>query len=102
MFVDLIRKILAPEAGVRERAAEEIVDRLGLYTPAQVSALVALLSSTAVVEKVYSALESELHAILELTSTGHVTLDHVAPLREMQLEELPNEIKEYVIDLLEG
>jgi hypothetical protein len=102
VFIDMIRKVLAPEAGARERAAEEIADRLSFYTPAQVSALVALLSSIAVAEKVHSALESELHAILELTSTGHVALDHVAPLREMQLEELPNELKEYVIDLLEG
>ncbi|MFJ9740074.1 hypothetical protein [Streptomyces sp. NPDC101166] len=102
-FIDMARRILDFESRVRERAADEITDRLNAYSPAQASALATLLSATAASEKEDGALESELHAILELMSTGHVGLDHISPLREIRLrEQLPPEVREYVTDMLEG
>ncbi|MCZ0989322.1 hypothetical protein O1M54_33380 [Streptomyces diastatochromogenes] len=84
-FIDMVRKVLDAEPAVRERAADEVTDRLSAYSPAQASALATLLSAAAASEEDNSALESELHAILELMSTGHVIMGHVAPLREIRL-----------------
>ncbi|OXY94011.1 hypothetical protein [Streptomyces diastatochromogenes] len=100
-FIDMVRKVLDAEPAVRERAADEVTDRLSAYSPAQASALATLLSAAAASEEDNSALESELHAILELMSTGHVIMGHVAPLREIRLGELQPELREYVSDLLE-
>ncbi|GGY15722.1 hypothetical protein GCM10010358_79500 [Streptomyces minutiscleroticus] len=100
-FIEMVRKILDAESEVRERAADEVTDRLGAYSPAQASALATLLSAAAVCEE-GSALEAELHAVLELMSTGHVSREHVLQLQEIRLEGLPSEAREYVTDLLEG
>ncbi|MFF3735855.1 hypothetical protein [Streptomyces sp. NPDC002566] len=47
-------------------------------------------------------MEAELHAITELTSTGHVDPDHLSPLHEIVLSDLPSQLRDYVNDLLEG
>ncbi|MFE8946538.1 hypothetical protein [Streptomyces sp. NPDC007856] len=101
-YIEIVRKVLDIESGVRERAADEVTDRLSAYSPAQASALATLLSAAAVSEEENSALEAELHAILELMSTGHVRLDHVSQLQEIRIEQLPPELGEYVTDVLEG
>lgn len=101
-FVSMVRKILDSEAAVRERAADEVADQLNSYSPAQVSTLATLLSSIASLEADHSTLEAELHAIIGLTSTGHVALDHVEQLREIQLAKVSPQLQEYVIDLLDG
>ncbi|MEU1212007.1 hypothetical protein ABZ424_06005 [Streptomyces sp. NPDC005790] len=101
-FIDMARKILDRESAVRERAADEVTDHLSTYSPAQASSLATLLAAAAVLEKENSTLEAELHAILELMSTGHVGVNHVAELREIQLEEIPADLREYVNDLLEN
>ncbi|MEV7736771.1 hypothetical protein AB0O75_32575 [Streptomyces sp. NPDC088921] len=100
-FIEMARKVLDAESLIRERAADEVTDRLSSYSPAQASTLATLLSGVAASEKKRSTLEAVLHAILELMSTGHVTLDHVAQLREIQLESMSPELREYVTDLLE-
>ncbi|MFL5999830.1 MAG: hypothetical protein ACJ736_37000 [Streptomyces sp.] len=99
-FIEMARKILDAESLIRERAADEVTDRLNAYSPAQASALATLLAGVAASEKKSSTLEAALHAILELMSTGHVTLDHVAQLQEIQLGALSPELREYVTDLL--
>ncbi|MET7655129.1 MULTISPECIES: hypothetical protein [unclassified Streptomyces] len=101
-FIGIARKILDTDARARERAADESTDHVAAYTPAQASALATLLAATAASEKEKAALEAELHAILELTSTGHVRLDDISPLREIALDDLPPQLCEYVSDLLEG
>ncbi|MDH6452466.1 MULTISPECIES: hypothetical protein [unclassified Streptomyces] len=101
-FIDLTRKILDSEPGVRERAADEVTDLVNAYSPVQATTLAVLLSAAAACEEMNSVLEAELHAILELTSTGYVNAGHVAQLREIRLDEVPVELREYVIDLLEG
>ncbi|MFF5956262.1 hypothetical protein [Streptomyces luteogriseus] len=100
-FIGIARMMSEADAQARERAADEVTDHLGAYTPAQASALATLLAATAVCERENSALEAELHAITELTSTGHVGLEHIAPLREIVLADLPPQLREYVSDLLE-
>jgi hypothetical protein len=100
-FIDMIRKVLNSEPNVRENAADEMTDRLSAYSSAQATALATLLSAIAASEEDNSALEAELHAILELMSTGHVVTHHVSPLREIRLEKLSPELGQYVADLLE-
>ncbi|KJK39615.1 hypothetical protein UK15_11335 [Streptomyces variegatus] len=90
------------DAQARERAADEVTDHLGAYTPVQASTLATLLAATAVCESENAALEAELHAVIALTSTGHVDLEHIAPLQELVLADLPPQLREYVSDLLEG
>ncbi|MGJ5896624.1 hypothetical protein ACSCBZ_32430 [Streptomyces niveiscabiei] len=47
-------------------------------------------------------LESQLHAILELATTGCVDVGCVSYLREIDPAGLSGEIKEYIADLLAG
>lgn len=101
-FLDLARNLLVAEAAMRARAADEVADRLSGYSAAQASALATLLATAAAVETDHSALEALLHAILQLASTGHVTVDHVAQLREVEMGKLPPALIAYVTDLLEG
>ncbi|MFJ1733630.1 hypothetical protein [Streptomyces sp. NPDC088254] len=101
-FITIARSILEADARARERAADEASDHVGTYTSAQTSALATLLAATAAAEKDNSALEAELHAINELTSTGHVDLNHLSPLHEIVLNDIPSQLREYVSDLLEG
>ncbi|WP_207228714.1 hypothetical protein [Streptomyces sp. BK239] len=93
--------ILQTEAHARERGADEASDHVGAYTSAQASALATLLAATAAAEKENAALEAELHAITELTSTGCVDLDHLSPLHEIVLSDLPSQLRDHVSDLRE-
>ncbi|MFH9864294.1 hypothetical protein [Streptomyces sp. NPDC017202] len=101
-FIEIARMLLEGDPHVRERAADEVTDHLGAYTPAQASALATLLAATAVSEEASAALEAELHALVELASTGHVGLDALSPLREITLTGLPPQLQDSVSDLLEG
>ncbi|MET8568620.1 hypothetical protein [Streptomyces sp. NPDC004783] len=101
-FIGVARTILVADARERERAADEVTDHVGAYTAAQVSALATLLAATAACETETSALEAELNALIEISSTGHVGLDHLSPLREIVLGDLPPQLRDYVGDLLEG
>ncbi|WP_318218142.1 hypothetical protein [Streptomyces sp. SCL15-6] len=101
-FISVARMVLGVDASARERAADEASDHVGSYTSAQASALATLLAATAASEGEESALEAELHAIIELTSTGHVQVDHLSPLREIDVDDLPPQLRDYVTDLLEG
>ncbi|MCT7351317.1 hypothetical protein N4P33_03930 [Streptomyces sp. 15-116A] len=101
-FLDLIRNITNTEARVRERAADEVTDWLSSYSAAEAAALATILAATAASEKDHAALEAQLHAISELTSTGNVRVTHISHLREIDLLGLSTEAREYVVDLLEG
>lgn len=96
----MARKAMDPQPHTRERGADEIADRLSAYSPAQASALATLLSAAAASERENSTLESQLHAILELASTGHVELNHISQLHDIRLEDLPPQLREYLQDLL--
>lgn len=101
-FTDIARAVLTTDPRDRARAADEVTDLLSSYTPVQVASLATLLASLAVTEEDDTALESELHALLELGSTGHVGLVHLAPLHEMDLATTAPHLRAYVTDLLEG
>jgi hypothetical protein len=100
-FLSLIRNITNTESRARERGADETTDWLSSYTATDAVALATILAAAAASEKDFPPLESQLHAILELMSTGHVQLAHISHLREIDLQELPAELRGYVKDLLE-
>jgi hypothetical protein len=100
-FLNLIRNITNTEPRVRERGADETTDWLSSYTATDAATLATILAATAASEKDFAPLESQLHAILELMSTGHVQVAHISHLREIDLQALPAELREYVNDLLE-
>ncbi|MFD8272708.1 hypothetical protein [Streptomyces flaveolus] len=101
-FLGMARMILDVDASARERGADEVSDHVQAYTSAQASALATLLAAAAASEGEGSALEAELHAIVELASTGHVQVDHLSPLREIAADGCPPRLRDYVTDLLEG
>lgn len=100
-FTEIARAVLATDPRDRTRAADEVTDLLSWYAPAQAASLATLLASLAATEEDDTALESELNALLELTSTGHVELVHLAPLRERDLTTTAPRLRPYVTDLLE-
>lgn len=101
-FIAVLQGMTDADAHVRERTADEVTDLLNSFDPAQAAAMATLLASAAVCEKTEAALEAELNAIVELTSTGNVTPWHLAPLREIDLTEIGPQLSQYVADLLEG
>ncbi|WOX12122.1 hypothetical protein [Streptomyces sp. N50] len=99
-LLDLVRQITdLDDPAVRERAADEVTDWTRSYTSAEAITLATVLSATAARERNHTALEAQLHALLELTSTGHVEDTHMAHLREIDLAELPAELQGYITDL---
>lgn len=101
-FLKVVRKIVDVEARVRERGADEATDLLGAYSASDATALATVLAATATAENDHRVLESQLHAILELSSTGHVRVTDIAHLREIDTTQLPTGLREYIDDLLEG
>lgn len=83
-------------------AADEVTDELNSFSPAQAAAMATLLASAAACEEVEAALEAELNALVEITSTGNVTPWHLTPLSEIDLSEISPQLSQYVTDLLEG
>ncbi|MCX4813388.1 hypothetical protein OG601_22600 [Streptomyces sp. NBC_01239] len=99
-LLGLLRQIIDPgDPAVRERAADELTDWTRSYSAAETITLATVLSATAARETSHLALEAQLHALLELTSTGHVEVAHMAHLREIDLAELPAELRGYLADL---
>jgi hypothetical protein len=100
-FLDLIRNITHADPRVRERGADEATDSPNAYAATDVASLATVLAAAAATEQDAATLEAQLHAILELASTGHVQVAHVAHVREIEVTKFSREIQEYVTDLLE-
>lgn len=94
--------ITSADSRTREMGADQASDWVNSYTSCETRTLATVLSVSAANEERTSALESQLHAILELTSTGFVELEHIAHLKEISQDQLPAELSEYVDDLLGG
>ncbi|MBK3643903.1 hypothetical protein [Streptomyces sp. MBT33] len=100
-FLDLIRKVTDTEPRMRERGADEATDWVSAYTAAEAGATATVLAVTAASETDHAALEAQLHAILEIMATGHVQGSHIPQIREIDPQDLPTQIREYISDLLE-
>ncbi|MFM9610869.1 hypothetical protein ACKI18_19415 [Streptomyces niveiscabiei] len=101
-FLRLLRGSVDADSTVRMQVADEITDLLSAYSLEEVVALAVTLSAAAAAEENPEVLESQLHAILELATTGYVDVGCVSYLREIDPVGLPGEIKEYIADLLAG
>ncbi|GHJ19565.1 hypothetical protein TPA0909_11840 [Streptomyces albus] len=100
-MLTLTRLITDRNPRTRERGAEECADYISSYSSRDVHLLCALLTMCATVEEDITALESQLHALIELGSTGHVRHSDLAPLSKIDRAALPTGLDEYIEDLLE-
>ena len=101
-LLELIQRITDSDPTLRGNGADQVTDWTSSYSSTEAATLASVLSMTAACEKNHNALEAQLHAILELTSTGHVKIEHISHLREINREKLPTELQEYITDLLDG
>jgi len=100
MFIEIIRGVSSADPESRTGEADRCIDLLGSYSPVQVRALAAVLSSLAVVESNSNALESQLNALLELGQTGVVKSEDVGAVKNIDRSTLTHALAEYVEDLL--
>ncbi|MFI8228098.1 hypothetical protein ACIGDI_04670 [Streptomyces sp. NPDC085900] len=100
-FLELIRKVTDTEPRMRERGADEATDWVNAYTATEAGTAATVLTVTAASETDHAALEAQLHAILEIMSTGHVQGSQISQIREINPQDLPTQIREYISDLLE-
>ena len=98
---ELIQMIINSDATLRGNGADQVTDWISSYSSIEAATLASVLSITAACEKNHNALEAQLHAILELTSTGQVNTEHISHLREIHRGRLPTELQEYITDLLD-
>ncbi|MEU1220402.1 hypothetical protein [Streptomyces microflavus] len=85
-IITLLETSLFREA--REVTAERICDWCHSFDRREVRVVAALLSSAAVVETDRDCRESQLNALSELTASGLVEAEDLAPLRELRRDVL--------------
>ncbi|MER7764047.1 hypothetical protein [Streptomyces sp. NPDC097619] len=95
---ELARRLTADGARERERAADQAGDRPARHSPEDGRLLVRVLAEAAAREPDHAALESQLHALLQLVSFADAA--SLAPLRAIDAEALPGALPEYLTDLL--
>ncbi len=100
--LELTRLIVDRDPRNRELGAEECTDYISSYSSHEVRLLCAVLTMCAIGETDVVALESQLHALNELDSTGHVRPEDLEPLSKIDRTSLPMDLDEYIEDLLEG
>ncbi|MFF9275392.1 hypothetical protein [Streptomyces griseosporeus] len=98
----LIRLITHTDPRLREKGADEATDWLSAYSAEEAATLATILSIAAARESDLEALESELHAVLELETTGHVGSAHLGYLAEIDRSTLPIPLRPYITDILGG
>lgn len=87
-LIRVARGLVSASPATREETSELICDWLHSYDRREVSVIAGLLSSVAVLESERDCLESELHALSELTGTGFIEADHLTPLWALQRQAL--------------
>lgn len=100
-YLELLHAITSPQPKIREQAADESTDLIGSYSSRQAKVLAFALASQSSIETAAESLEAELHAIIEIGTTGVIQNEDVNPLAALRTKDLPREIQEYVNDILE-
>ncbi|MFE1472612.1 hypothetical protein ACFW6N_02050 [Streptomyces cyaneofuscatus] len=83
-LLGIARDLSSPSPEAREEASERICDWVHSFDRREVRVVAALLSSAAAEEPERDCRESELNALSELTASGLVEADDLAPLRELR------------------
>lgn len=100
-LMELVRQLMDADPRRREMGAEKVTDWVNSYSSTEGRMLATLLSICASNEGDHGALESQLHALIELGSSGSVDVDSIYHLREIDRSSIPSTLSEYVNDLLE-
>ncbi|GGT20323.1 hypothetical protein [Streptomyces purpureus] len=87
-LLSLVRNLSSFSPELREEAAETICDWVRSFNQHEVGVVASLLSVAAAVESVPNCRESELNALGELTQTGFVEAEFLAPLWDIDRKEL--------------
>ncbi|MFI9028889.1 hypothetical protein [Streptomyces sp. NPDC053560] len=101
-MLDILRNVCANDPQLREYGADTVTDLVGSYSRTEVQILAGVLSLCASSEENYETLEAQLHAILELGSTGLLSVDNIQRLREIDRAKIPVELSDYIDDLLQN
>lgn len=99
-FLELIRGATTLDSSQREQAADAVTDLVSSYSRAEVNTLAVVLAVVAAGERDYAALESELHALLELGASGFLAAEALSHLREIDKGSVPENLVGYIEDLL--
>lgn len=95
-LIDLVRMVTHADPTRREQGAEEVTDWVSSYSESEAAALAIVLSLAAACEEDEGTLEVQLHAILDIASTGYVSTAHLEHLRQVKQEEFSEEIRGYL------
>ncbi|MFI0987682.1 hypothetical protein [Streptomyces exfoliatus] len=99
-LLEFVQHIAAADPRIRELAADQVTDLVSGYSLADGRVLTGVLAAAAACESDPGALEAQLNAIIQLGSLAEP--DMVAALRTLDIEKLPGELGDYVMDILEG
>jgi hypothetical protein len=100
--MELVRQVTAQDPRQRELGADRVPDWLGSYSRNDATVLAGLLSLSAACEVDHAALEAQLHALLELGSRGFTDQENISRIRDIDHDQLSENLLEYVNDLLES
>ncbi|NWF27690.1 hypothetical protein HW130_15700 [Streptomyces sp. PKU-EA00015] len=99
-LIEIVKGLVSTNPQVREETCERVCDWLQSFDQREVSVVSSLLSSVAVLESDADCLESELHAIGELTETGLVEAVQLTPLCSLSMERLDVSAREHLSYLM--
>lgn len=95
-LIKIARGLTSTLPRTREEACEMACDLLHSFDRREVRIVAGLLASAATLETVRDSLESELHALSELTETGFIESDDLEPLRNLQKDRLSGSEAEHL------
>lgn len=95
-LLELVRKLLDSDSGVREDACGTVTDWVQSFDSREAQLLSIVLSSAARLETVPYCREAQLHALCELADTGFLDPEHISVLRLIDKGSLRGSEVEYV------
>ncbi|MFJ3336707.1 hypothetical protein [Streptomyces sp. NPDC086766] len=100
-MIELLRLIAHVDPKCREEGADRAADWAAGLPRSEATTLATVLAASAACEEDLGALEAQLHAILEISSTGQVNVENLQYLQQIDRTAVTEEIRQYVADLLE-
>ncbi|MEU0392111.1 hypothetical protein ABZ208_04875 [Streptomyces sp. NPDC006208] len=100
-LLKIVRGLISTSPEAREESSETVCDWIHSFDCREARMVAALLSSVVMLETVSGCRESELNALSELTATGFIEANDLAPLQRLQRNTLQGSELEH-FDYLSG